>query len=370
MSLSRRALLGLGVLGLSAVGTAGAVLFRDSPLLRGLLGDVTTLTGYAGGEKMAFIQDPHTVSGLKGFGLALEAERAGSVEQVRDPGLLGTKPQFLWPSSSPLIELARKNATVLRDQVIFNSPIVVYSWAPFAEGLVRAGIATKQGDHYYGLDAKALIEAVLAHKAWRDLGQPDLYGRVRLIATDPNKSNSGFMFAGLAANLMAGDVVAADSLPAILPQLTQLFRSMGYKSDSSGKVFDDYIAGGPGADPLVVGYENQLIEWIIADPERWSRVTAAAGPAQPVALYPTPTVYSAHPLLALVPQAIPLIDALMSARLQTIAWRDHGFRGPLGAVGADADTDPAIKGRMPNQLTAILPMPDMTVMLRILDALA
>jgi len=46
------------------------------------------------------------------------------------------------------------------------------------------------------------------------------------------------MFAGLAANLMAGDVVTADSLPAILPQLTQLFRSMGYKSDSSGKVFD------------------------------------------------------------------------------------------------------------------------------------
>ena len=260
MSISRRALLGLGVLGVSAAATGGAVLFRGNSLLRGLLGDVTTLTGYAGGEKMAFIQNPRTVSALRGFGLALDAERAGSVDQVRDPRLLGTKPQFLWPSSSSLIELARKNATVLRDQVIFNSPMVVYSWAPIAEGLVRAGIATKQGDHYYGVDAKALIEAVLARRAWKELGQPDLYGRVRLIATDPNKSNSGFMFAGLAANLMAGDVVTADSLPAILPQLTQLFRSMGYKSDSSGKVFDDYIAGGPGADPLVVGYENQLIE--------------------------------------------------------------------------------------------------------------
>ena len=145
---------------------------------------------------------------------------------------------------------------------------------------------------------------------------------------------------------------------------------MGYKSNSSGKVFDDYIAGGPAPTRWWSSYENQLIEWIIADPERWGRVAAAPASVQPVALYPTPTVYSAHPLLALMPPAILLIDALMSARLQTIAWRDHEFRGPLGAVGADADTDPAIKGRMPSQLTAILPMPDMTVMLKILDALA
>jgi hypothetical protein len=40
---------------------------------------------------------------------------------------------------------------------------------------------------------------VLAHRPWKEFGQDDLYGTVRLIATDPNKSNSGFMFAGLAA---------------------------------------------------------------------------------------------------------------------------------------------------------------------------
>lgn len=199
-------------------------------------------------------------------------------------------------------------------------------------------------------------------------GQPDLYGRIRLISTDPNKSNSGFMFAGLAANLLAGDVVTPETLPGILPNLTELFRGMGYKPDSSGKVFDDYIAGGPGAQPFVIGYENQLIEWILADPARWGRVEAAAGPAKPVALYPRPTVYSAHPLLALAPETFPLIEALVSPDLQAIAWRDHGFRGPLGAIGAD--TDPAIKGRMPSQLSAILPMPDMDVMLKILDALA
>src|SRR5436190_23769012 len=110
MTVSRRAMLGLGILGGSVALTAGAVLFRNSPSVRGVLGDVTTLRGYAGGEKMAFIQNPRTIKALKHFGLALDVERAGSVDQVRDPQLLGTKPQFLWPSSSPLVELARKNA--------------------------------------------------------------------------------------------------------------------------------------------------------------------------------------------------------------------------------------------------------------------
>jgi hypothetical protein len=367
MAVSRRAVIGGGILAASAAATTGVVLLRNNPAMRGALGRASVLKGYAGGEKMAFIANPKTIAALKRHGLELMAERAGSVEQVRDPQLLGTKPQFLWPSSSPLVELARQNAKVLRDEVIFNSPIVIYSWAPIAEGLVRAGVATREGAHYF-VDAKALIEAVLAGKPWSELGQPDLYGRVRLIATDPNKSNSGFMFAGLAANLLAGDVVTQDSLQDVQPRVVELFRGMGFKSSSSGKVFDDYVAGGPGADPLVVGYENQLVEWIIADPERWKRVAGAAGPAKPVALYPKPTVYSAHPLIALAPDAGALIDALLDKELQTIGWRDHGFRGPLGAVGAE--TDPLIAGRMPAQITAVAPMPDIQVMLTLLKALA
>jgi hypothetical protein len=367
LTISRRAVLGIGALGASAAVTGGALLYRDDPTVRGLLGEVTPLKGYAGGEKIAFIENPRTISALKHRGLALTAIRAGSVDQVRDPQLLAAKPQFLWPSSSPLVELARHNVAVLRDQVIFNSPIVIYSWTPVADGLVSAGLAVREDAHYY-VDAKKLIDAVLARKPWKELGQPGLYGTVRLIATDPNKSNSGFMFAGLAANLLAGDVATRDSLQTVLPPLTELFRGMGYKPDSSGKVFDSYIAGGPGADPLVVGYENQLVEWILQDPDRWARVQAAAGPAKPIALYPRPTVYSAHPILALAPESLGLIDALMSAELQTIGWRDHGFRGPLGSVGSD--TDMLVKGRMPEQIASVAPMPEIDVMLEILKALA
>lgn len=366
MSIDRRAVLGLGVLGLSAAATGAYVFLRGRPDMRGLVGESATLTGYAGGEKMAFIENPKTVQALKRRGLVMNADREGSVDQVRDPTLLGRKPQFLWPSSAPLVELAKKNAKVLRDQVIFNSPIVIYSWAPIADGLVKAGLATKEAAHYK-VDSKALVQAVLAGKPWSELGQPDLYGHVRLIATDPNKSNSGFMFAGLTANLLAGDVADETTLPKVLPEVVELFRIMGFKSNSSGQVFDDFIAGGPGADPLVVGYENQLVEWIMADPDRWKRVMQSPV-SQPVTLYPQPTVYSAHPLIALAPDALPLIDAMTSAELQTIGWQDHGFRGPLGAVGAT--TNPLVAGRMPAEVSDVAPMPDVNVMLAILDALA
>src|SRR5262245_7367739 len=102
MALDRRAVIGLGLLGASAAVTGGVVLFHARPAVRGILGDVTNLKGFAGGEKMAFLANPKTIEALKKAALALHAERAGSVEQVRDPALLGQKPDFLWPSSAPL----------------------------------------------------------------------------------------------------------------------------------------------------------------------------------------------------------------------------------------------------------------------------
>ena len=117
-----------------------------------------------------------------------------------------------------------------------------------------------------------------------------LFGRARSSSTDPNKSNSGFMFAGLTASRLSGDVIALDSLGRIDGDVATVFRRMGYKPPSSGKLFDDYVAGGAGAQPLIVGYENQLIEWVLQDADRWKRVEASA-PSKPVILYPRPTAF-------------------------------------------------------------------------------
>ena len=50
MSVDRRAVIGLGVLGLSAAATGAYIFMRDHPDMRGLVGETATLTGYAGEE--------------------------------------------------------------------------------------------------------------------------------------------------------------------------------------------------------------------------------------------------------------------------------------------------------------------------------
>lgn len=211
-----------------------------------------------------------------------------------------------------------------------------------------------------------MLKAMLGNADWKALGVDQLYGKARMISTDPNRSNSGFMFAGLVLSLLAGDVAKTDDLQTFGAQTQTLFRNMGFKSSSSGKLFEQYIAGGIGGEPMIVGYENQLVEWALADPARWERVMAGSG-AKPVILYPTPTVYSSHPLIVTDDTAGGLIDTLLSPKLQELAWTKHGFRGPLGSV--TGTMDPGIAKLLPSQIEAVLPMPDADVMLALLDML-
>jgi hypothetical protein len=89
---------------------------------------------------------------------------------------------------------------------------VIYSWDRVADGLVKGGLAEPAGGPRYTIDLLKLLKAIIAGESWTALGVPDLFGRARVVSTDPTKSNSGFMFAGLAANLLSGDVVTLDTL--------------------------------------------------------------------------------------------------------------------------------------------------------------
>ena len=367
MAVTRRAF-GLGLLAVGVAGTGGYLAVRDRPDLQGLFGNKTRLFGFLGGEKQAFIADPETVNALAGYGLQLDARVAGSVEMVRQPEILSQKPQFLWPSSSVMVDIARRSGVaVRRDQVVLNAPIVVYTWQPVADGLQKSGLVTVTPEGFRELDLKALLAAILAGTEWSKVGVDMLYGRVRIDSTDPNRSNSGFMFSGLMLSLLSGAVASLDDLARHGDDAIAIFRTMGLKSSSSGKLFDQYLAGGLGAEPMVVGYENQLIEWILADANRWSAIQASSAP-KPVMLYPKPTVYSAHPLIVVDPAADRMLEAMLSPRLQAIAWTRHGFRGPLGRPASAAEG--AVKGMLPEEISSVLPMPDADVMLALLARLA
>ena len=73
-----------------------------------------------------------------------------------------------------------------------------------------------------------LTETIEAGTTWEEIGLPQLYGSVSVGTTDPTKSNSGNMFAGLLANTLCGGVADESNLAEILPRLQIFFRSWGY----------------------------------------------------------------------------------------------------------------------------------------------
>ncbi len=369
MALTRRSL-GLGLLAAGVGGTAGVGLIgpsRIESLVTGRHADEVSLWGFIGGEKVDFVRSPKVQDLLRRrHGVVLDARRAGSVEMVSDAALTGQRPQWLWPASSFLVQLARRNGLpVRRDEVVFNSPVVIYSWSPIVEALQRAGYVERRDESYYIVRMAELLGAVIKGVAWRDLGVPDLFGRVVITTTDPAKSNSGFSFAALAANLFAGDFAGHVATPETLardgPKLATLFERMGYKEASSGTLWNSYLTEGMGGKPLVAAYENQLIEFILGNPQRWTALAQAK--IRPVMLYPSPTVTSAHPILSLAEPADRLVAALSDPDLQDLAWSEHGFRGKLGAVGRGG---PAIQGLSP-QLSSLVPMPDAPTMLALIQ---
>ncbi|MFC0219331.1 hypothetical protein ACFFJ7_13110 [Pseudochelatococcus lubricantis] len=366
MTLSRRAL-GGALIGAGIVGTGAYVALRDNPLLRGLTGNATELRGFVGGEKQPYLANPQVVDLLRRHGIVLHSTIAGSVEMVRQRSLIDQRPDFLWPSSSVMTEMAKMSGlSIVRDQTILNTPIVIYSWSGVVEGLVGAGLVTRTADGHYEVDTGRLIGAIASRSRWQDVGVPSLYGAIRISSTDPNRSNSGFMFAGLMLSALTGSVPDAGDLDKHFATVRTVFEQMGFKSPSSGKLFDQYIAGGPGSEPMIVGYENQLVEWAQADRTRWERIQAGKG-ARPLLIYPRPTVYSSHPLLALTGEATALIDALLTPELQAIAWTNHGFRGPLGEQTASAP--PGLAELLIPEVSATLPLPGAPVMLDLIQRL-
>src|SRR5262249_1753419 len=194
--------------------------------------DVVTAHGPVGGEKLGFLGDPEVQKILRDkYGVTVDYTKAGSIEMVRaDPA-----GDFLWPSSQVALELYRaRKAPMQKAEIIFNSPIVLYSWDAVTDGLIGAGIVRKQADSYYVVDMPRLVRLIVEGKGWKEIGVPQLYGRISIFTTDPTKSSSGNLFAGLLANLLnGGEVVNESSLPKVQPTLKKFFDRLGFLEQSS-----------------------------------------------------------------------------------------------------------------------------------------
>jgi hypothetical protein len=324
-----RQIVGLGLL----LAVAGAVLvsqltglspFRPRP-------EPVTVRGTIGSEKAGLLDDESVKKLLRDkYGITVDYRRTGSINLVTaNPG----GQDFLWPGSQYARDLYEQaHGQPPRSEVLFNSPIVLYSWAPITEALVRRGVVSREGDVHY-VDLPALMELVQAGTTWRDLGVERLGSKVLVHTTDPTKSNSGLLFAGLLANLSTGGAADEASLGRALPSIKAFYDRLGYMEESSGFLFDQFLVMGIGTYPLIVGYESQLVEYALEHEQQRDLLRREI-----TILYPRPTVWASHALITLTPAGGRLLDAFRDPELQGLAWSRHGFRSGLMGV----QNDPAV----------------------------
>lgn len=327
------------------------------------------VSGYGGVLKETFFADEQITNILaERYGLKVELEPRGSIA-LACATPYGPDDDFVWLGDSVALGLYQsRGCDLIESTSIYRSPIVIYSWTPIVDALQTAGLV-QNTNGVYTIDMSKLIARIEAGTTWASLGLPQLYGRVQLHTTDPNQSNSGYLCAGLIANVMnKGMVVDATTVQQLLPRLRAFFDQLGYMPVTSGSLFEQLMTMGMGAMPLVALYESQGLESVIALKNNNQQSQINQINQQLRILYPEPTVWADHPFAARTPEGQKLMDALRDPEIQRLAWADHGERPGVAGIGANPSLIPW-NGIMPTILS-VTPMPVVSVMEQILNAIA
>lgn len=84
-------------------------------------------------------------------------------------------------------------------------------------------------------------------------------------------------------------------------------------------------------------------------------------------LYPSPTVWSSHILIALDEKGQDFLDALLDGDIQEIAWKRHGFR--TGNYGTLSDPDSLAADGVAASISQVTPVPSYDTMKIIIESL-
>ncbi|OUP21658.1 hypothetical protein B5F29_04065 [Lachnoclostridium sp. An196] len=322
---------------------------------------VTVLDGYLGGEKIGLFEDEEAAEILRReYHLEFQYSRAGSLDMVTADQ---TGMDYLFPSSqTALAYYEDEKGQPVQDEIIFNTPIVLYTHQLVLDALMREGIVEEEEGVYYA-DMVKLTDLIMADTSWADLGVPELYGKVSVDTTDPAKSNSGNMFAALLANVLnGGETVDETTVENVIPKLQEIFARLGYMETSSSDLFNQFLRMGVGAKPMIAGYESQLLEFAVENPEDYEQMKDDL-----VMIYPSPTVWSTHVYIALDEAGRAGAEALLDRDIQKLAWEKHGFR--TSTYGAASQSFEGIIEEMAPEVTRVMQVPDYPAMRRIIDSL-
>ena len=319
---------------------AGIVVYQ---YYQGTKPEEAQLMGYLGGEKIGIFEDEEIKEYIeKKYGLTLKYQKAGSYEMINMPheGM-----NYLFPASQNALEVyQRQTDTTPKNDIIYNTPIVLYSEKIIVDALEEKEVVFEEEGVYY-VDMAKLVKLMIDGTKWTDLGLKRINKSIVIHSTEPGTSNSGTMLAALVANtLNDGKVVSLEDVDKILPDMKKIYEKFGFMETSSSDMFNQFLSKGAGSYPLVAGYENQLLDFAVANPGKWENMKDNI-----VILYPTPTLWSTHVYIALDEIGQRGMEAFLDDKVQELSWSKHGFR--TGANAAQTTDQFNVNGVAPSILS-------------------
>ncbi|MBW3093284.1 substrate-binding domain-containing protein [Bifidobacterium sp. 82T10] len=322
--------------------------------------EIAQVNGYLGGEKIGLFDDDKFAALAEQSGLKVNYRKAGSLAMM-DADRKGM--DYLFPSSRAAVEYGKaQGVDTSNSDIVFNSPIVIYTHKAVADALTGSGIVSKDGGAYH-MDMAKAVDAMVNNKTWADVGYKNGYGQFRIDSTDPVKSNSGNEYAALVATVLNGGQPATiDSVSRDTDKIRAIFEKSGWMETSSEDSFNQFLTLGVGSKPMMVGYESQLLDLAVNQPDAFKQVKDDV-----VMMYPTPTVWSTHTFIALDDKGQQLLKLLKSKDVQKLAWERHGFRA-ANFAGTDSIKRFNVPGTL-EQVTAVTELPNNTAMQAIIKLL-
>ena len=362
MKLSKSKIIGLVALLAIVAIIGGTLVWRQAQPKPAKPIETVQVNGYLGGEKIGLFDDPDFQKAAAAQGLDVDYRKAGSLAMMT----ADTKGMdYLFPSSRAAVEYGTaQGVKATQSDIVFNSPIVLYTHKAVADGLVAGGLMSKNADGVYSMDMAKAIDAMTNDKTWADVGYAAGYGQFRIDSTDPVQSNSGNEYAALIANVLnGGQPATTESLARDKETIKSIFAKSGWMETSSEDAFNQFLTLGVGSKPMMVGYESQILDLAVNQPDAFSQVKDDV-----VIAYPTPTVWSTHTLIALDDKGTKLLDLLKSSDVQKLAWERHGFRA-ANFSGTDSIARFKVPGTL-EQVTAVTELPGNDAMQAIIKALS
>lgn len=335
---------------------------------------IVRVYGHVGNLKVPFFNNPDVQRILRDrFGLEITVEGMATTEMLcpADPGELDDV-DFLFAGEQSQIAMY-EDCQQRHDQWrnVFLSPMVIYSWVDTIDALVREGIVRQDTSGAYYADMPSLLALLESGKTWKDLGFPHRPNKVKVYPTDPDLSSSGRSFAALLANTMnCLEVVDSTTADTVLSSVYDYYQGIGYLEPSSAQLFESYMTLGEGARPMVALIESQISEYLY-DYKQSNTTIQYQAQLQAISdnvrmIYPEPTVWTSHPVIARTELGERVMEALLDPELQRLGWEITGFRPAVPGVGIDISQS-AVPGILP-KIDSVIDMPGDAVMAQIKDA--